>query len=150
METIYQTVINQVSQGAHFSVDFKKRTLCVNNKLVDITDKSPGIPLHDNLDQWLDEVENLYDTYKYSRPTKTSMGKERRTYFKALTADELVWECGHSALNNPKSRDEAQAELEVFILLSLVNNSFNPQELFNKDWFYQGADKTFIMRKDWF
>lgn len=150
METIYQTAIDKVSNGARFSVDFKKRSLRINGKVVDLQKMPPGIPIHTNLDVWLDEVENLYDTYKYSRPSKSSMAKERKAKFRALSVAELIRECGHDALSNPKSRDVAQAELEIFILLSLVNGSFKPEELFAKDWFFQGTDKSFILRKDWF
>lgn len=150
METIYETAIEKVSNGARFNVDFKKRSLRINGKAVDLQKMPLGIPIHPDLDTWLDEVENLYDTYKYSRPTKSSMAKERTAKFKALSVSELIKECGHDALSNPKSRDVAQAELEIFILLSLVNESFKPEELFTKDWFFQGTDKSFILRKDWF
>ena len=150
MSTIYENVIEKVSNGSRFRVDFKKRSLLINGKAVDLKETPFGIPVNTDLDVWLDEVENLYDTYKYSRPTKSSMAKERKAKFKALSVAELIKKCGHDALNNPKSRDVAQAELEVFILLSLLNGSFNPEELFAKDWFYQGTDKSFILRKDWF
>jgi len=150
MNTIYQTVISKVGDGAHCGVDFKKRTLRLDNKRVDLTAAPLGIEEFSSLDEWLDRVEDLYDAYKYSRPTKSSAARERRTKFKALSAKELVAECGHGALGNPLSRDVAQAALEVFILLSLVNGSFIPDELFAKDWFYQGGDKSFIMREDWF
>lgn len=150
MSTIYDTVIEQVSNGARFSVDFKKRTLRINGRIVDLKDKPLGVPVHPILEGWLEEVEDRYDAYKYSRPTKTSMAKERKAKFKALSVAELIKECGHDALSNPKSRDVAQAELEIFILFSLVNGSFNPDELFTKDWFFQGTDKSLIIRKDWF
>ena len=145
----YQEIIEKVGQGARFSVDFKTRSLRINGKEVDIQD-SEGVEKFTDLDEWLDKVEDLYDDYKYSRPTKSSMNKERKTKFKALGVSELVKECGHGALSNPQSRDEAQAALEVFILFSLINGSFNPEDLFAKDWFYQGTDKTLIIRKDWF
>lgn len=150
MSTIYETAIKKVSSGSRFHVDFKKRSLLIDGKAVDLKAMPLGIPEFPDLDSWLDEVETRYDIFKYSRPTKTSMAKERKAKFKALSVTELVAECGHSALNNPKSRDVAQAELEIFILLSLHNGSFNPDKLFIKDWFYQGADKSFILRKDWF
>lgn len=147
---MYEKIIEQVKNGASFSVDFKKRTLHINGKNVAIKDKPLHIPHFDTLDLWLDYVEDLYDDYKYSRPTKQTMSRERHSKFKALSVDELVKECGHDALNNPAGREETQAALEVFILFSLVEGAFNPNELFAKDWFYQGADKSFIMRKDWF
>lgn len=147
--TIYEETIERVSQGAHAAVDFKNRTLRINGKSIDLNGDA-GIPVFNDLDAWLDEVENLYDEYKYSKPTQSSMKRERKSKFRALTVSELVNELGHDALSNPVSRDVAQAKLEVFILLSLVNGSFNPDELFAKDWFYQGADKSLIIRKDWF
>ena len=64
METIYDKVIEQVSQGARCSVNFKKHTLSINGKFIKIKEGDPGIKKFDNLDDWLDEVENLYDDYK--------------------------------------------------------------------------------------
>lgn len=147
--TIYEETIERVSQGAHCAVDFKNRTLTVNGKSIDLNGEFGVQPFND-LDEWLDEVENLYDEFKYSKPTQKSMKRERKSKFRGLTVEELVKEVGHDALSNPVSRDVAQAKLEVFILLSLVQGTFQPDELFAKDWFYQGADKSLIIRKDWF
>ena len=150
MSTIYENVIEQASQGARICVNFKRHTLSVNGKFVKLKGVDTGIPQYDNLDAWLDAVEDLYDNYKYSKPSKKSINRERKAKFKALSVSELISELGHEGLGNPETRNVAQAKLEVFILLSLINGSFNPEELFAKDWFYQGADKSFIMRKDWF
>lgn len=150
METIYEKTIEQVRQGAICTVNFKKRTLSVNGKFVKTKEGKSGIKEYADLDEWLDEVENLYDEYKYSKPTQQSMQRERKSKFRALSVRELVSVMGHDALSNPTPRNVAQAKLEVFILLSLVRGIFNPDELFAKDWFYQGADKSFIIRKDWF
>ena len=149
MKTLYEEIIGQVSQGACCHVDFKKRTIRLNNKNVDIEGEF-GVGTFADLDEWLDEAENLYDEFKYSKPTQRSMKRERKSKFRGLTVDQLVAQCGHDALNNPTSRDVAQAKLEVFMLLSLIQGTFNPEELFAKDWFYQGADKSFIIRKEWF
>lgn len=149
MKTIYEETIERVSQGAYCSVDFKKRSLRLNGKAVKLEGEF-GIQEFSNLDEWLDEAENLYDEYKYSKPSQQSMKRERKSKFRALSVSQLVDELGHEALSNPTPRTVAQAKLEVFILLSLVSGIFNPDELFAKDWFYQGADKSFIIRKDWF
>lgn len=150
MKTLYEEITEQVSQGAHCSVDFKKRTLKVNNKLVKTEGCELGIDSYADLDEWLDRVEDLYDDFKYSKPTQHSMKRERKSKFRGLSVPQLIETCGHDALNNPLSRDVAQAKLEVFILFSLIQGTFNPDELFAKDWFYQGADKSLIIRKDWF
>ena len=68
MEAIYEKVIKQAAQGVQCVVDFKNRTLTLNGKNVDIAKCESGIKQYNNLDEWLDEVENLYDDYKYSRP----------------------------------------------------------------------------------
>lgn len=150
MEAIYEKVIKQVSQGVQCVVDFKNRTLALGGKNVDIAKCELGVKQYNNIDEWLDEVENLYDDYKYSRPSQQTIKRDRKTKFRALTMAQLIDELGHDALNNPTPRNVAQAKLEAFILLSLINGSFKPEELFAKDWFYQGADKSFIIRKDWF
>lgn len=149
MNTLYEQIIERVSKGARCSVDFKKRTIKLGKKPVE-TSGELGIKEYADLDEWLNKVEDLYDDYKYSKPSQRSMKRERKAKFRALSVPELIKECGHDALNNPVLRDVAQAKLEVFIVLSLIQGTFNPDELFAKDWFYQGADKSLIIRKDWF
>lgn len=146
---MYNEIIKRIEQGARFNVDFKKKELKINGKTIS-TEGSLGIKKYSNLDEWLDVVEDLYDEYKYSKPTQRSMKRERKSKFKALSPDELLSEFGHNALSNPVSRDIAQAKLEIFILFSMINGSFNPDELFARDWYYQGTDKSFIMLKNWF
>ncbi len=146
---MYNEIIKRIEQGARFNVDFKKKELKINGKTIS-TEGSLGIKKYSNLDEWLDVVEDLYDEYKYSKPTQRSMERERKSKFKALSPDELLSEFGHNALSNPVSRDIAQAKLEIFILFSMINGSFNPDELFARDWYYQGTDKSFIMLKNWF
>ena len=150
METTIEKIINSVKDGAHCSVDFKNKSISIDGKAIDLTSFPSGIEHFDDLDDWLDKVEELYDAYKYSTPTKDTINKNRRIRFKALSVKELFAETGRNALHNPTIRNVALAELESFIVLSLVDGSFSPEELFNKDWFYQGQDKSFIMRKDWF
>lgn len=150
MKTLYEEVIEQVSKGVRCSVDFKKRTIRLNGKLIKTAKRESGIEKCENLDDWLDKVEDLYDEYKYSKPTQQSMERERKSKFHALSVSQLVNAIGHDALSNPIQRNVAQAKLEVFIVLSLIDRTFNPDELFAKDWFYQGADKSLIIRKDWF
>lgn len=148
---MYNKIINQVRSGAKFRVDFKKRKLYVNGKSIQLNKEDLGISKYDNLDDWLDRLEELYDDYKYSRPTANSINKQGKSKFKALTVEELVALLGHNALTMIEiSRDEAQAALEIFILFSLINGSFKPSELFSKDWFFQGSDKSLVLVNDWF
>ena len=149
MVTIYDTIIGRVQQGARCDVDFKKRSVHVNGKPVGL-DGDFGTPTFGDFDEWLDALEDLYDSYKYSRPSQASSKRERKAKFRALSASQLIGELGHSALDNPMPRSVAQAQLELFVLFSLLNGSLNLDELFAKDWFYQGADKSLIIRKDWF
>ena len=148
---MYNKIINQVRSGAKFRVDFKKRKLYANGKSIQLNKEDLGIRQYDNLDDWLDRLEELYDDYKYSRPTANSINKQGKSKFKALTVEELVALLGHNALTMIEiSRDEAQAALEIFILFSLINGSFKPSELFSKDWFFQGSDKSLVLVNDWF
>lgn len=147
---MYEKILQKASEGIPVTVNFKERTLSVNHKKVELDGAELGIEKFDSLDDWLDKAEDLYDAYKYSRPSEVADKKQRHGKFKALSVNELIRECGHNALSNPQGRNEALAALEVFILFSLINGSFKPEELFAKDWFYQGADDWFILRKDWF
>lgn len=145
-QSLYDSVIEQAHEGAKIRVNFKKHTLSINGKFIKLKNTDIGIPKYNNLNEWLEVVESLYDNYKYSRPTS----RNRKSKFKALSTTELIDMFGHRGLWNPELRNVAQAKLEVFILLSLINNSFNPNVFFKDKWFYQGKDKSFILKKDYF
>lgn len=146
---IYEKLKELAGNGAKVRADFKNRTLTINGKFQKL-EPPFDIPHPDNLEEWLDKVEDLYDDFKYSRPTKSSMNYERRCKFKGLSAAQLVANLGKDALNAPITRDEALVALEAFIVLSLVDGSFKPEELFAKDWYFQGTDKSLILYKNWF
>lgn len=145
----YNEAIKAVSNGAMFEADFKERKLKINGVATETTKGNEEVAFGD-LDDWLDKAEELYGLYKYSVPTRTNRREEVSKKFKALSKDELASELGISALSSPETRSVARAKLELFILYSLVDGTFNPDELFRLDWFYQGADKSFIIRSDWF
>lgn len=149
MDTILNQVIAHVKDGGHCSVNFKTRTLTLDGCLVELSENL-GIEKYADLDAWLDKAEDLYDAFKYSRPTMESEKQTRNSYFKALSFDEIARETGNDPSTNPIKREVAKAELETFILLSLVNGSLNPDELFARDWFYQGTDKSFVLLSTWF
>ena len=150
METVYDSIVSKVRDGAAFKADFKNAKIFLNNKEINLQGESLGIDTYASIEEWLSKVELLYDNYKHSRPSKTSMAHERKAKFKALDVSALIKSKGHMALLTQEDRNESQAKLESFIVLSIINGSLKPQELFATKWFYQGSDKSFIMRKEWF
>lgn len=139
-------IIEKVDAGKHLRVDFKARKAWLGKKEIEVEpNMCYGVPLeYDNLDDWLDMVEDLYDNYKYSRPTERSERLARTSYFGGALP------MGDETSAAPDKREVAQAKLELYILCSLLSGAFNPDELFAKDVFYQGADPDLVMEKIWF
>ena len=117
-------------------IDFKERT--VNRKPFTCAE-----PTAASLEECLEKIEELYHTYKYSTPTEND---ERRTYFYALTPDEMT----DAELALGANRYEAKEELELYVLKSIVSGVLTwDDKVMGGTWFYQGKDKDLIILKDW-
>ena len=150
---IYSELLLEVENGAKFKIDLEKRTMKVGNKfLIKKGDYDLNKPLvhpvvrlrFDTLPKVLKHIEDLYKQLKTSAPSERSESK-RRTYFKALSADELM--DGQLAYNTP--REYAQAALEGFILCMILEDILVWNEELMGKWFYQGDDKDLILLRTW-
>lgn len=148
--TIYEELIKRVSEGETFYVNFKNRALKIGNKFViadGVYDNSRELiacPYQDPK-SLLDVIDNLYCNYKYSLPSERSDSK-RRTYFKALSVDELT----DMQMATGERREVAQARLEGFILCMILNGKFQWDEEKLGKWFYQSKiDPDLIILRDW-
>lgn len=148
--TIFQELVERVSNGETFYIDFEKRTMKVGKNFLIKNgefDASRGLfnPKRElcPMDLILDAIDTLYERYKYSLPSKRSEGK-RKTYFKALPMEEIADEDLIM-----ERREIAQCRLEGFILCMILEGKF----VWNEDWgtfFWQSSDDPdLVILKQW-
>lgn len=150
--TIYEELVQKVSGGETFYIDFEKRIIKIGkNFLVKNGEYDTSKRLFHKeddaflpIDLLLGSINVLYASYKYSLPSERS-DKKRRTYFKALSMDEIP-DC---RLMAAERREIAQAKLEGFILCMILENRFVWDEKVMGKWFWQskGYDDLVILRK---
>lgn len=149
--TIYEELIEKVSNGETFHIDFEKRTMRVGKDFLikdgeydtsrDLFTKSKGIV---PMDLILGAIEITYKKYKYSLPSERSDSK-RRTYFKALPIEEIPDE----KLIGAERREITKSMLEGLILCMILENRFVWDENWGK-WFWQSeSDKDLIILRKW-
>lgn len=144
--TIYDELIQKVSEGSRFSIDFETRTMKIGKKkVIDNGEYGDKELISIKTNDPLDIIENLYSQYKFSIPSERSESK-RRCYFKALPANELTDEeliCG-------VRREVARARLEGFILCMILNGKFTWDEFTMGKWFWQSNnDPDLVILKKW-
>lgn len=148
--TIYQELIDRVSNGETFHIDFEKRTMKVGkDKLIDGGEYEKERKLIEHtpadLDMVLEMIHGFYHEYKFSLPSERSDSK-RKKYFKALPIEKITDE----QLLYVSRREVAQAGLEGFILCMILLGKFVwDEEKFGK-WFYQsGTDPDLVILRSW-
>ena len=148
--TIYEELIQRVSDGETFHIDFEKRTMkigkqkIINNGEYDVTRKLIVSKEYD-LDVILEMIELLYHDYKYSLPSERSDSK-RKCYFKALSVDELT----DAEMATGERREVAQAKLEGFILCMVLEGKFVWLEDVMGKWFWQSKnDSDLVILRSW-
>jgi len=144
MKNIYEETINAVSQGKKFYINLQNKTLKVNGEKI-IKDGEYtgelGLEIGEN---FLEEIEKLYERYKHSVPSETSEFKQRK-YFKALKEDELA----DDDMLFGEGRDTAQVKLELYVLIAILSGSFKWTDSMGK-WFWQSEkDKDLVILKSW-
>ena len=144
--TIYEELIEKVSNGETFQIDFEKRIMKIGKqKVIDGGEYDKSRQLIDFRGFVLDAIDELYANYKYSLPSERSDGK-RRKYFKALPIEEIP----DDKLFAAERREVAQAKLEGFILCMILLNVFTWDELTMGNWFYQSKnDSDLVILRSW-
>lgn len=154
--TIYEELIERVSDGETFHIDFEKRTMKVGKEFVvkdGVYDENKDlIKFSDYIGDCGDEFEyimkaiyQLYESYKFSLPSERSDNK-RKKYFKALSMNEIPdW-----MLFNAKRREVTQAALEGFILCMIISGKFFWKEERLGKWFWQSkGDSDLVILRKW-
>ena len=152
--SIYLELIERVSNGETFSIDFEKRNMKVGKEYLikngEYDTSRKLFPMfYDNpysLRVVLHQIRELYRNYKYSLPSERSDSK-RRKYFKALTIDELSDE----QLMRAQKREETQAALEGFVLCSIIAGHLVwDDEVMQGAWFWQSrSDSDLVILRSW-
>ena len=148
--TIYEELVQRVSDGELFYINFKNQSLKIGKKFI-VTDG-----LYDDertlyttseleMSDILSYIEMLYKNYKYSLPSERSDNK-RRQYFKALPVDKLT----DKQMATGERREVARAKLEGFILCMIVDGFFVWDEKEMGKWFYQSKnDPDLVILRRW-
>lgn len=152
--SIYEELLERVSNGESFHIDFEKRNMKVGKDYL-VKDgefeeerELLGVWFGDmhNLTDFLFELEVLYRVYKYSLPSERSDNK-RRKYFKALPIEEITDE----QLMVAERREYARAVLEGFVLCMIVSGKLTWDEnVMQGKWFYQSkSDPDLVLLRTW-
>ena len=150
--TIFNELVERVSNGETFHIDFEKRTMKVGNGFLikngEYDTSKYLFSMEDDssftIDIILQMIDCLYKSYKYSIPSKRSDSK-RKVYFKACSMTEIP----DDILLAAERREIAQSKLEGFILCMILEGRFVWDEKKLGKWFYQsneGSDLV-ILRK---
>ena len=144
MKTIFQTALEDVANGARFRVNFEKRSLWVNGKCLIKEGQYEG-ELGGYTDNPLQEIERLYDRYRHSVPSQRSDNKQRN-YFRALSESELSDDDMFYGVH----REEAQLELELYVLCQILHGTLQWDDFAKDKWFWQSPNiPSLIILKKW-
>ena len=149
--TIFEELVERVSKGEPFHVDFEKRTMKVGKDFLIKNGEYDTSRLlcyeYDSVVETtlvLSCINVLYSAYRMSLPSERS-DKKRRAYFKALPIERISdWQ-----LMRAERREVAQAKLEGYILCAILENRFVWDEKTMGKWFWQskGYPDLVILRK---
>ena len=148
--TIYEELVQRVSDGETFYINFKYKTLKIGKKFIikeGEYDENRTLFTDATLEMsdFMSIIEGLYHDYKYSLPSERADNKKRK-YFKALSINELT----DKQLLTAKRREIAQAKLEGFILCMILEGQFVWDEDELGKWFYQSKnDPDLVILRNW-
>jgi hypothetical protein len=140
-------LVYEAQLGKNIKINLESKDLGVDNiKWFSSGKKTKFCPdgkAMNNLEPVMEYLEKLYKIYKYSYPSETE-SKRKRSYFKALTAEEMTDE----ELINGNDRYLARIMLEGFIFLAVVSGELKWKGEWGS-WYYQGKDKDLIVLRKW-
>ena len=148
--SIYLELLERVSEGESFHIDFEKRNMKVGNDYLikegEFDESKELVSGPYDMQTILNMIEELYKNYKYSLPSERSDNK-RRKYFKALPMEEITDE----QLMTAERREFSQAVLEGFVLCMIVSGQLTwDEEVMQGKWFYQSkSDPDLVLLRTW-
>ena len=156
--SIFTDLIEAVDKRKKFKVDLINKSLWINRTqiikegvIVNEKNKSKDLIEEYDLEDYFGDyillnkepwkvIALLYKAYKYSIPSENS---NTRSYFKALSVDEL----NDSDLFYNGTRNLMQAILESYILLGSLQGWIKWK--YDNHWFWQSEDKDLIVLRNW-
>lgn len=149
--TIFNELIERVSNGETFHIDFENQTMKVGKEVLIKNGQYDESRLLFNqqkdscqMNLILRTIDYLYKRYKYSLPSKRSDSK-RRVYFKAFPMEEISDE-----KLVMERREISQARLEGFILCMILEGRFVWDEKKLGKWFWQSnEDPDLVIIRKW-
>lgn len=143
---LYEKIINEVKNGAKFTVNFQKRTCRINGKVVvDNLQYDGCLGIYPSTEEeMISNIEQLYQEYKHSVPSERSES-HRHYYFRALPEKELSDE----DMMYGERREVARCRLELYVLFCIILSrlTWNPSW---GSWFWcSEKDKDLVILKDW-
>lgn len=146
MTNVFETVCREVTNGAKFSVDFKKRSLKLNGEYL-VKDGNAlierGYPLYVP-ENFLFHIKDFYYAYKHSIPSERSESQGKR-YFNALPENELSDE----DMMYGQYREFCRAQLEVYIFCCIIEGA-KWDESWGKWFWYDTDEPNLILLREWF
>ena len=148
--TIYLELLERVSAGESFRIDFENRNMKVGNDYLikdgKFDESKELVSGHYDMQTILNMIEELYKDYKCSLPSERSDNK-RRKYFKALQMAEITDE----QLMTAERREFSQAALEGFVLCMIVSGQFVwDEKVMQGKWFWQSNnDPDLVVLRSW-
>ena len=148
--SIYLELLERVSEGESFHIDFEKRNMKVGNDYLikegEFDESKELVSGPYDMQTILNMIEELYKNYKYSLPSERSDNK-RRKYFKALPMEEITDE----QLMTAERREFSQAVLEGFVLCMIVSGQLVwDEDVMQGKWFYQSkSDPDLVLLRTW-
>lgn len=146
MTNVFETVCREVTNGAKFSVDFKKRLLKLNGEYL-VKDGNVlierGYPLYVP-ESFLFHIKDFYYAYRHSIPSERSESQGKR-YFNALPENELSDE----DMMYGMFREFCRAQLEVYIFCCMVEGA-KWDDSWGKWFWYDSDEPNLILLREWF
>lgn len=141
----YVDLIKKVNRGVSFSINFKKRELRINKKLIDLKSIEWKAESELNFNGGLNSLYPFYYAYKHSVPSEKSE-RVSKHYFKALSVKEL----SDNDFMYGMPRELARFNLEMALLHEIVFGNLKWDNETMGTWFWQSPDdKDFIILKEW-
>ena len=148
--SIYLELLERVSDGESFYINFEKRNMKVGKDYLikegEFDESKELVSGVYDMRTILNMIGELYQQYKYSLPSERSDNK-RRKYFKALPMEEITDE----QLMVAERRETSRAALEGFVLCMIVSGQLVWDEnVMNGKWFYQSkSDPDLVILRSW-
>ena len=151
--SIYLELIERVSNGEFFHIDFEKRNMKVGKDYLikegQFDETNVLFPkMYEPYDLYsaLHMIRELYKNYKYSLPSERSDNK-RKKYFKALPMEEITDE----QLMIAERREITQAALEGLVLCLIVSGQLVwDEDVMQGKWFWQSkSDPDLVILRSW-